>query len=99
QHHHLRPFPTRRSSDLGHGVSAISPTTSRTSCGPPDGGMLQIALNDHHGTSQMPRAQTVDESEVAATCNARDARSVTHPYRATRSEEHTSELQSPDHLV
>src|SRR5574341_2460918 len=83
--HHARsrgPSLRKVSRSRGHGISAINPTTSRRSTGPPDGGMLQIALSDHHGTSQMPGARSGDEREVVGTGNARDARSVTHPYTA-----------------
>src|SRR5262245_33061433 len=87
--HHARsrgPSVRKTSRSLCHGVSASSPTTSRTSSSPEAGGMLHIALNDHQGTSPMAEAQSSDEREVAGTGDARDARSVTHPYTAAHAE-------------
>ena len=50
------------------------------SSGPLEGGKLQIALNDHHGTSEIARTQSDAESVVPDTGNAREARVTTHAY-------------------
>src|SRR5262245_58003606 len=86
--HHARsrrPSLRKVSRSRRHG-SAISPATSRTSGSPAGGGMLQIPLNDHHGTSQMPGAQPGDAREAIGTGDAREARSVTHPYTTTQAD-------------
>src|SRR5690348_18210401 len=81
----LHPFPTRRSSDLSGSRSSASDATVAASSS---------------------SACTVAVSEDGISSSA-ETRSSTPSYRATtisgpkhsRSEEHTSELQSPVHLV
>src|SRR5207253_11325719 len=88
--HHLDlpPFPTRRSSDLWRRPSravACTPTPASTPCG---------------RSSRTPRASRPSSSPTPCARRIRACRSrSTTPRRSSRSEEHTSELQSRGHLV
>src|SRR5207244_6038128 len=96
---HFPSFPTRRSSDLylppegvpDMGTSLNSPSwnaTSRTApCGP-------------NGPSVFPLARMVNPPALPArnTAGSRISTLWIVPGSISRSEEHTSELQPPDHL-
>src|SRR5207244_13354893 len=94
----LLSFPTRRSSDLGRGEFMR-----------PFGPELMLVLVENH-VLEGYRGQDLNADapltryEIAfllgrtiRLVNARDGRIF--PRNGSRSEEHTSELQSPDHLV
>src|SRR5207244_8663597 len=87
-HRHLHSFPTRRSSDLSRVMARTF--VRRIFRRRPDSNVLCIS----------PRAATSDRrlwnvSAREPTCTA----PLQASKFAVRSEEHTSELQSPDHLV
>src|SRR5207244_11129064 len=91
--------PTRRSSDLltarldyGFRVAGNDRFTERLGQGPPivaDGGMGSLI------TAAVPRLRTPEEANLRAP----EAVVSLHVGFINRSEEHTSELQSPDQLV
>src|SRR5207244_11592865 len=92
----LPPFPTRRSSDLPTRPAALE--SLREIRDPRDGHVtpredaLDPALHDLLGAVQLPGREELPVGQVRqAQALAADA--------DERSEEHTSELQSPDHLV
>src|SRR5690606_41899189 len=81
---HLRSLPTRRSSDLSSGWSTSSrPTTASTS----------LPTRSPSSASRRPprrrRSNSPPRARPRSTC----------PTSPTRSEEHTSELQSRENLV
>src|SRR5207244_12123863 len=95
---YTHPFPTRRSSDL-----LIHDTTHS-----------QFLLTDTNGNkilfydfstswlaSQRGQFQSLTDPEgnVTSVTSRTSAGKPAEVQRSTRSEEHTSELQSPDHLV
>src|SRR5207244_13379508 len=86
----LHPFPTRRSSDLADVYaplicrSAIASTSAAATAGPPMSSLRRRCAS----TRTCSRI-------LATTLQTRTRQSL----RPSRSEEHTSELQSPDHLV
>src|SRR5207244_9060090 len=93
----LRSFPTRRSSDLLYGWDRISARAHLWAgvavavSGVASGVFVVIAnawMNAPTGFA-LVNGQAVNVDPIAAMANA----------AAVRSEEHTSELQSPDHLV
>src|SRR5207244_13319440 len=85
---HLHSFPTRRSSDL--------PSAAATSA-------VRAASLSRRGSrpairpSRSPVCPTGRSAGRSAP--GRGSRRRRHPCTRSRSEEHTSELQSPDHLV
>src|SRR5207244_11955067 len=89
--HHLvlHPFPTRRSSDLS--------CVRRNSCG------ISRRCEKRRCEERSPMwprgAARVSEFEPCNGQGLRTSLSWPNPSSASRSEEHTSELQSPDHLV
>src|SRR5207244_13306943 len=90
----LHPFPTRRSSDLLGRRTAVSTGTSTwTSVG------LSGSATPMFRTwsSREPSRYTVMPLHFRS--KARRYAFFTSSTVASRSEEHTSELQSPDHLV
>src|SRR5207244_7427092 len=98
--HSSRPsFPTRRSSDLpgGSGITVL-PGRLRNARPPPPRWRLTALAN----APVAPHTRLVEGSatlDVTATALQRHvARIGGTPPRVLRSEEHTSELQSPDHL-
>src|SRR5207244_8008623 len=81
----LLPFPTRRSSDL-------VPHSRR----PPSRARSSPRATDRRGHASIPRRRRDRDGIDAPRRHWRPP----HPARLRpRSEEHTSELQSPDHLV
>src|SRR5207244_11856392 len=84
----LPSFPTRRSSDLLH--PAASRVRRRR-----DVRALRVLREQHHGRVPIRRTQRL----AAAPCESGAARESHGDDVLLRSEEHTSELQSPDHLV
>src|SRR5438876_7901796 len=78
EHLDLHSFPTRRSSDLLHGIDHGH-----------DGAAEEPAKGHGHGP----------EDDVAADDHVRTLPQRRRECRCKRSEEHTSELQSPVHLV
>src|SRR5207244_12448164 len=86
------PFPTRRSSDLDRilqgnaRVGQLVEIRPGACCDQFAGRHLILRAVDAVNGDQLPRAQIAGTE--AARCR-----------RPPRSEEHTSELQSPDHLV
>src|SRR5207244_9858890 len=93
------PFPTRRSSDLGRleGVCLRrqSPLQSYCLCAlrwnPPAQIIWQRRVN--------PITAIAQNANLAAGRQRQNAVRIIRGRDASRSEEHTSELQSPDHLV
>src|SRR5207244_7100661 len=91
---YLHPFPTRRSSDL-YVLQFLAAFAAQP--GPlliqevalPWGEQLRRALESAKAAKLMAPAATVSELEQM----------VSGAINLARSEEHTSELQSPDHLV
>src|SRR5688500_19381747 len=83
---HSHPFPTRRSSDLNPCAPAPSTTTVLSS------GSV-IARNRWTSTASVSTDEPSRSLTSAGNAKARSAGT------ATRSEEHTSELQSPCNLV
>src|SRR5207244_10726750 len=91
------PFPTRRSSDLAYGLSGDQTTHST----------IQAFLNDSHRKFDVVLCLSILHHFVMnpRTCRAEDllrrvdAITGSVLFIDIRSEEHTSELQSPDHLV
>src|SRR5207244_11812958 len=89
---HLHPFPTRRSSDLDGGEAIRTfPSSSRTSA---DAGMIDALFR----IGQQAASHWLERHyEALGQRGTVDIRRIGRG--AARSEEHTSELQSPDHLV
>src|SRR5207244_12214841 len=91
------PFPTRRSSDLGNFTVAFAGCTNAAAFGPlapsDAAGPVFVSMSDGGGVDGKP--------EPGDTLDLRfsEPLSPTWGPSTTRSEEHTSELQSPDHLV
>src|SRR5690606_41511422 len=92
-HRALRSFPTRRSSDLGlEGVSSGKVTVAGT----PLAGMSEDAL----ARFRRDAIGIVFQSfHLIATMTALENVAVPLEFKRTRSEEHTSELQSRENLV
>src|SRR5207244_10141734 len=86
------PFPTRRSSDLSRNSSI---TTSRPAS---PNRPLNIALAAASASSAVPATTTPLPAASPLALTTSGAR-WPRTHAASRSEEHTSELQSPDHLV
>src|SRR5207244_13418486 len=91
----LRPFPTRRAADLGvadllhdHRVQALERHAAMVDTGV---GQAKTARREVHDAGGRPRRP----ERVDQTLGRPGARRADD----ARSEEHTSELQSPDHLV
>src|SRR5207244_11192765 len=82
------PFPTRRSSDL-HAPAAV-PEICR--------GKPMALVIGHRGAPALAQENTIAGFLAAARLGA-DGVELDVRRTADRSEEHTSELQSPDHLV
>src|SRR5207244_6217722 len=95
----LHSFPTRRSSDLaGPGTAEL-----HLMCGYRTRERLHIGIDcNYAGLLQTVEHNSIESVQACAT-NAHNfhRNSVCQSIRQTviRSEEHTSELQSPDHLV
>src|SRR5205807_8400904 len=94
----LRSFPTRRSSDLDLGTTNSLVAAVRNG--------IAVVLNDHDGHALLPsivrylRDGGVAVGREAEAEQARDPRNtIVSVKRFMRSEEHTSELQSPCNLV
>src|SRR5207244_11902480 len=92
QHPTLRPFPTRRSSDLS--IPAV-PLRNSVILSGVRASKLSMRIRIHLAWWQMPTFQDHIVLETALVSGS----SCIGQFCATRSEEHTSELQSPDHLV
>src|SRR5207244_12849943 len=94
-HHAPHSFPTRRSSDL------VSPS-SRVPLYPPCS-IVMLSANERCRLQAITaREASLKRHLNSTTLGTRGATSVTFSApvtNAVRSEEHTSELQSPDHLV
>src|SRR5207244_11517515 len=92
----LHPFPTRRSSDLCL-ESALLPMITATVRLTWSGGRLTATVVDEdRGLGQCAALALEKVSWLAPPTATLD---VIVTARRSRSEEHTSELQSPDHLV
>src|SRR5207244_11550310 len=91
-------FPTRRSSDLDGALRALF-----TLCREPRSllYLLQSSPGEEHMDiiAQLKAERDKAAQQVSALDTAIGALSGLNSTRAPRSEEHTSELQSPDHLV
>src|SRR5207244_11083851 len=83
RHRHRHSFPTRRSSDLSGRPSTAS-ITKKNRCPP-----SSIGTGRRFNTPRLMLMIAVKNASAPAPCRA----------CRPRSEEHTSELQSPDHLV
>src|SRR5207244_8817231 len=94
-HTHLHPFPTRRSSDLSSIMSGLRSQRERI--------MTWVSLKSGVASSGRRAIDQAPQKQAAATtANTRNLFFVFAVVAAAcfwRSEEHTSELQSPDHLV
>src|SRR5207244_4690281 len=97
--HHSNAFPTRRSSDL------TMPPSRKTLA---DGAQVQIygtvTVFEARGQYQLnvqilqPRGLGLLQAKFESLKRKLEAEGLFAPERKRRSEEHTSELQSPDHL-
>src|SRR5207244_12548852 len=88
----LHSFPTRRSSDLilWRGTSRVSQEPALATSVSTRPNSLTASMNSLSASASLVRSA---RTEIASTL-------ASSRWRATaRSEEHTSELQSPDHLV
>src|SRR5207244_7960312 len=90
-HPHLHPFPTRRSSDLPAGNFASSSGQLA--------GYVVGKANTNTSLSANPSGGAVFGQTVTLTATVTSPTSTPPAGVGSRSEEHTSELQSPDHLV
>src|SRR5207244_12132512 len=89
-HRDLHSFPTRRSSDLDCARNRTAEPDSATHPSP--------QCRNRHKRS--PRSSPPAPSSPRRRCSwCYGPRALSAPSSACRSEEHTSELQSPDHLV
>src|SRR5207244_11000417 len=89
-YHDLHSFPTRRSSDLPRtSTSKRSPMRPRTATVSP------FDRPSHSAVSGIAPHFVVGGCSMKSWRSSQAFASIVHP----RSEEHTSELQSPDHLV
>src|SRR5207244_12922357 len=95
----LLPFPTRRSSDLTL-VAQILKISASYSPPPPEGFVSPMTWGIEENVIERFAAAGVPEEKISF---ARDTYTFNYPGTPSdllaRSEEHTSELQSPDHLV
>src|SRR5690606_40923024 len=83
-------FPTRRSSDLGRVEGAVRALGFASAPGPGPRSRVQlVAMRNSSGGATRKREGSI--AEIRASCTIGSARS--------RSEEHTSELQSREKLV
>src|SRR5207244_12370454 len=94
-HHALHSFPTRRSSDLAvpdayRGTPAGDATT---------GGAAALGEQKWWEVFQDEQLRQLIAAALQQNWDARIAATRVFQARAQRSEEHTSELQSPDHPV
>src|SRR5690606_39301728 len=86
-------FPTRRSSDLPH--SACSTTISTVNQG--DKSMISCGANSQTGTSRLVSIRFIQATQIRKrVLSAFWCRCWIH---ASRSEEHTSELQSRENIL
>src|SRR5207244_8517712 len=92
----LHSFPTRRSSDLLRRIIGGLPTTRWMSLAPDCTAVFKTSTSSMFYSSGAVRAQSSPRTTVAST---RLLSLICVAVSASRSEEHTSELQSPDHLV
>src|SRR5207244_10268458 len=87
----LHSFPTRRSSDLGPPCASCRPARSRA----------ERPASPSRAAAGRPRRDATERPDLPPPSGggpvSREGDSGTACWR--RSEEHTSELQSPDHLV
>src|SRR5207244_12855574 len=96
---HYHSFPTRRSSDLDLETAQIAIQASLT------GHLVFTTLHTNDAPGAITRLidMGIEPFLISATLEAvlgqRLLRTICTQCRTTRSEEHTSELQSPDHLV
>src|SRR5205807_10640619 len=94
--HFLHSFPTRRSSDLLHEqIMLVLPIVNRLPAAPLAGGQ-QIGVA---AATYRPRLEADHAAEPQTTGTDRTVCHSHDPVNAPRSEEHTSELQSPCNLV
>src|SRR5690348_18139022 len=87
---HLAPFPTRRSSDL-IGVDTVHLDTNRVTAGVPSDSSLGRGSGTAAINVDLPISRRKRDFDALG--------NLTLNANAERSEEHTSELQSPVHLV
>src|SRR5207244_11289269 len=92
----LPPCPTRRSSDLGDEFAILLPNCGETEAELAVQRLTEAIHRQRVGGSPLSAsigtATCLPSSDLRATLRIADSRMY-------RSEEHTSELQSPDHLV
>src|SRR5207244_6639348 len=93
---HPHSFPTRRSSDLPHGIYYCSQDVVTAFCSRSDDGGVTFGPGIPIYT--FAQVNGVDVPIAPGTCGGLHGHVRVSP-DGTRSEEHTSELQSPDHLV
>src|SRR5207244_6177451 len=96
-HRALHPFPTRRSSDLIGDWRQAEKIAVRSSCG----GERSGGNRGQEGPVPVSTCPSASHALVYArrTCAGLRPQQLAVTPRDARSEEHTSELQSPDHLV
>src|SRR5207244_12071293 len=83
---HLLPFPTRRSSDLSRRCQSSSCASSQRAC-------CSFVRASRSAGIPSVSLSTSAATRLCLSSSSSDGAS------SRRSEEHTSELQSPDHLV
>src|SRR5207244_13549004 len=94
----LHPSPTRRSSDLpGHYVDTADPWDGTGRVG--IAGHRTTYLHPFFNLDQVQPGDTIQLLTGFGTYTYAVTRNFVLPEATARSEEHTSELQSPDHLV
>src|SRR5207244_9175504 len=95
----LPPYPTRRSSDLAPDSFAQQPAPSAAAHADRDDSSPIASPPPAAPPAAPPRPQTPPSLPCAAAVSYPPAGSAAPSSTRSRSEEHTSELQSPDHLV
>src|SRR5207244_13361903 len=88
-HRALHSFPTRRSSDLSAPTLRNATPASSANC-------RSAIANGRRACRRFPRTPRYRWSTARPTWRSLPSAAARAPFR---SEEHTSELQSPDHLV
>src|SRR5207244_13330193 len=95
----LHSFPTRRSSDLTLAKARMAMSRPWCHCRPPGNSTVIFPLRGARARGEKMRASTLLMNTEHFFDGAERSTYVCSQRWLPRSEEHTSELQSPDHLV
>src|SRR5207244_13237678 len=94
---HLPSFPTRRSSDLSLSDAGVGAQVARAAAA---GAYQNVCINLAGLKERDALLQRADKAwEQSQALHELAEQEILQKLRDARSEEHTSELQSPDHLV